>query len=160
MNPPPPANAPLNIRLASKNDLADIVRLLADDELGALREIYSLPLAQAYLDAFAVIDADPNSELYVAELERRVVGTFQLNFLTYLGHQGRRVGQIEAVRIEKTLRGRKLGETMMNFAIARAREQNCHRVQLTTHKTRKDAHRFYERLGFKPSHEGMKLNLS
>jgi GNAT superfamily N-acetyltransferase len=155
----PPAPSRLNIRLATEKDLPEIVRLLADDELGALREAYSLPLAQAYLDAFAVIDRDPCSELYVAELEERVVGTFQLNFLTYLGHQGRRVGQIEAVRIDKTLRGRKLGEAMMNFAITRARQQNCHRVQLTTNKIRKDAHRFYERLGFTPSHEGMKLHL-
>ena len=158
MNPVDPAT--LTIRRAALDDLAEIVRLLADDELGALREIYSLPLANAYTDAFVVINQDPNSELYVAELEGRVIGTFQLNFLTYLGHQGRRVAQIEAVRIASELRGRQLGGAMMKWAINRAREMNCHRIQLTTNKVRKEAHRFYERLGFTPSHEGMKLKLN
>jgi hypothetical protein len=32
-------------------------------------------------------------------------------------------------------------------------------VQLTSNKQRKDAHRFYERLGFVASHEGFKLAL-
>ncbi len=152
-------SATLIIRRASVHDLTDIIQLLADDELGALREINSLPLAPAYTDAFAVIDKNPNSELYVAELEGRVIGTFQLDFLTYLGHRGRRVAQIEAVRIASELRGRKLGSAMMNFAIARAREMNCHRIQLTSNKIRKDAHRFYVQLGFTASHEGMKLKL-
>jgi len=37
--------------------------------------------------------------------------------------------------------------------------RNCFAIQLTTNAERKDAHRFYEDLGFKGSHLGMKLYL-
>ena len=38
-------------------------------------------------------------------------------------------------------------------------ERGCALVQLATDKRRADAHRFYRRLGFEASHEGMKLML-
>jgi GNAT superfamily N-acetyltransferase len=49
---------------------------------------------------------------------------------------------------------------MMRHAIDRARAAGCGLVQLTTDRSRTDAHRFYERLGFVPSHVGMKLDLA
>jgi GNAT superfamily N-acetyltransferase len=48
---------------------------------------------------------------------------------------------------------------MMKWTIERARQRGAHVMQLTTHKSRLDAHRFYERLGFEASHVGMKLSL-
>ena len=48
---------------------------------------------------------------------------------------------------------------MFQWAIDEARCRGCAVVQLTTDKTRADAHRFYERLGFTASHEGYKLQL-
>ncbi len=50
-----------------------------------------------------------------------------------------------------------IGAELMKAAIDEATGRGCARVQLTTNKQRLDAHRFYERLGFKASHEGMKL---
>jgi GNAT superfamily N-acetyltransferase len=47
----------------------------------------------------------------------------------------------------------------MRAAIERARTLGCRLVQLTSDRTRVDALRFYERLGFVPSHVGMKLSL-
>lgn len=149
----------LHIRRARRTDLEVIVQLLAEDALGAKREQPTLPLPSSYLAAFEVIDQDPNSELLVAELGGVIVGTCHLTILTYLGHQGRKVAQIESVRIKKELRGQGWGKRMMEWVLARARERQCHRVQLTTHKSRKDAHRFYESLGFAVTHEGMKLIL-
>lgn len=154
-----PDAARLVLRRARAADLPEIVRLLHEDELGSKREAFTLPLQKSYLDAFAAIDRDPSSELIVGELDGRVIGTFQVNFITYLSFQGSKVAQIESVRIAKDLRGGGLGHVMMSWAIEKAREEGCHRVQLTTNKARKDAHRFYERLGFIPSHEGMKLYL-
>lgn len=149
----------LLVRRAHPEDLVDLVRLLFDDELGAKRESFELPLAQSYLDAFARIQANEDAELCVAELAGRVVGTFQLNYLQYLSHQGAYVAQIEAVRILRELRGQGFGREMMLAAIAKARARGCRRVQLTSNKSRIDAHRFYERLGFQATHEGMKLPL-
>lgn len=149
----------LLVRRASESDLEAMVDLLADDDLGRTREKPSRPLAPSYRDAFAEIQRDPSAELVVLERAGEVVGTLQLNFLRGLGLQGARRAQIEAVRIHSSLRGRRLGEFLIRWAIERSRAEGCEVVQLTTNLARTDAHRFYERLGFRSTHAGMKLAL-
>jgi GNAT superfamily N-acetyltransferase len=150
----------LQFRQATSDDLDAIVRLLADDVLGAKRERHETPLPASYLRAFEAIDADPNNELVVACLEGEVVGVLQLTFIPYLAYQGGWRALIEAVRVDSKHRSRGLGKALFDWAINRARARGCHMVQLTTDKTRAEAKRFYEALGFVASHEGMKLHLS
>jgi GNAT superfamily N-acetyltransferase len=148
------------VRRARRDDVPAIVDLLRDDELGSGRESPAgEPLPSSYEEAFAAIDRDPSHELMVGELDGRVVATLQLMFLAHLGSRGALVAQIESVHVQSSLRSRGLGAELMRWAISRAREKSCRRVQLTSNKRRKDAHRFYERLGFVASHEGMKLSL-
>ena len=154
-----PDSLKLQIRLATRTEVPVIVRMLAEDELGAQRERYETPLPQAYYTAFEVIKADPNQELIVAELDGEVVGTLQLTTLSSLSYQGRMRAQVESVRVLQELRGQGIGARMMEWAIERARQRGCNLMQLTSHKSRADAHRFYERLGFTKSHIGMKINL-
>ena len=45
--------------------------MLADDFLGQQREQFKDPLSESYRNAFDEIDADPNNELIVAELDGR-----------------------------------------------------------------------------------------
>lgn len=149
----------LRFRRARAADVPEIVRLLADDPLGAKRERYETPLPESYGRAFAAIDADPNNELIVAEQDARVVGVLQLTFIPYLTYQGGWRALIEGVRVDSQTRSQGLGRALFEWAIARARERGCHLVQLTTDKTRPDAKRFYGALGFVASHEGMKLPL-
>jgi GNAT superfamily N-acetyltransferase len=148
------------LRRARRDDVPAIVALFQDDFLGAAREVpKGAPLPGAYYSAFDEIDADPRCELVVAEEDGRVVGTMQATLLVHLGSRGAKSLQLENVHVSAALRSRGIGRLMMDWAIGRARAQACARVQLTTHKSRKDAHRFYERLGFVASHEGMKLAL-
>lgn len=147
------------IRPASADDLPHIVALLRDDVLGRTRESAVGPLASSYLEAFAAIDADPNNELLVAFMDDRLVATLQLTFTPSLSYQGSWRATVESVRTASDLRGRGIGAALMTHAIARARERRCGIVQLSTNKTRTDARRFYERLGFTATHEGMKLML-
>ena len=133
--------------------------MLADDALGAKRERFETPLPATYLAAFAEIDRDANNELVVACLGEAVVGVLQLTFIPYLTHQGSRRALIEGVRVASAHRGTGLGTRLFEWAIERARERGCRMVQLTTDKSRPDAKRFYEALGFVASHEGMKLVL-
>lgn len=148
------------LRSARAEDLHGIVALLQDDELGRGRErIEGDVLPEGYGRAFASIDADPTTLLLVVLLGERLVGTFQLNFLTGLSHQGSTRAQIESVRVAADLRSLGIGRRMMDWAIAEARRRGCRLVQLTTDKSRGDAHRFYLGLGFVASHEGMKLRL-
>jgi GNAT superfamily N-acetyltransferase len=149
----------MNFRAATAEDLPAILAMLIDDELGKLREDLSTPLNPAYLAAFDAIDRDPNQLLAVADRDGVVVGCFQLSFLAGLSHDGAWRGQIEGVRIAASQRGSGLGKAMMEWAIAQCRARGCRMVQLTTDKRRHDAHRFYARLGFVASHEGMKLEL-
>lgn len=144
-------------RRATAADVGAIVALLADDVLGASRENSSPAVDECYRDAFAEIDADPNQFLCVVEDGQQIVGTLQLTFIPGLSRAGAKRGQIEAVRIASDRRGSKLGEALFAWAINECRQQGCSLIQLTTDRARPDAHRFYERLGFEPTHIGYKL---
>jgi GNAT superfamily N-acetyltransferase len=146
-------------RLATRADLPSIARMLADDDLGSQRERVENPLPESYYSAFEQINNDPNHELIVAEQNGEVIGTLHLMFLPSLSFQGGLRAQVESVRVDKRLQSQGIGSEMMKWTMERARQRGAHVVQLTTHKTRVDAHRFYERLGFKGSHLGMKLSL-
>lgn len=146
-------------RLATRDDLPSIVRMLADDDLGSQRERFEDPLPESYYSAFEQIDIDPNHELIVAERNGEVIGTLHLMFLPSVSFQGGLRAQVESVRVDKRFQSQGIGSEMMKWSMARAKQRGAHVVQLTTHKTRVDAHRFYERLGFKGSHLGMKLSL-
>lgn len=148
----------IRFRLARRADVPSIVRLLADDDLGSQRERHEDPLPEAYYAAFEQIEQDPNHELIVAERDGQVIGTLHLMFLPSVSFQGKLRAQIESVRVDKKFQSQGIGSAMMQWSMQRAKERGAHLVQLTTHKTRVDAHRFYERLGFKGTHVGMKLS--
>ena len=146
------------LRRAVETDVAAIVDLLADDEIGATRENDTSDLAP-YLAAFPTIDADAAHLLAIAVHDTQVVATMQLTFLPSMARRGALRAQIEAVRVHRDYRGRGLGAAMFDWAISESRVRGCVLVQLTTDKARSDAHRFYARLGFAASHEGLKLQL-
>jgi ribosomal protein S18 acetylase RimI-like enzyme len=151
--------AAIAFRRASREDVPAIVAMLADDAIGRSREAAAEPLDPRYEAGFAAVDRDPNQLLAVAECAGRVVGCLQLTFIPGVSRLGMWRGQIEAVRIAAGYRGDGLGERMLGWAIAMCRQRGCGLVQLTTDKQRPDALRFYERLGFTATHEGMKLPL-
>ena len=149
----------LTFRLATREDLPSIVRMLAEDDLGSQRERFEDPLPESYYKAFAEIESDSNHELIVAEMDGDVIGTLHLMFLPSVSYQGGLRAQVESVRVDGKYRGQGIGKEMMKWAVERARERDAHLIQLTSHRSREDAHRFYERLGFTKSHVGMKLSL-
>ncbi|MBU7597766.1 GNAT family N-acetyltransferase [Streptomyces sp. P38-E01] len=144
-------------RRAMEQDIEAIVAMLADDPLGATRE--SPNELGPYRTAFAAIDADPQQLLAVAERDGRVVGTMQLTFVPGLSRKGLTRALIEGVRVHSDERGSGLGTELTNWAVDQARSRGCSLVQLTSDRTRVDAHRFYERLGFEATHLGFKLPL-
>jgi len=143
-------------RDARREDVPEIVALLADDMLGAGRET---DVDDAYWTAFDQIAADARNRLVVGEIDGRIAGTLQLTLLPGLSRHGMLRGQIEAVRVAAQWRGQGLGRAMIEWAIGEARGHGCGLVQLTSDKQRPDAIRFYESMGFTASHEGLKLPL-
>lgn len=154
-----PTPAALTIRPAEAVDLPAIVRLLADDPLGAARERDAEPLPAAYSNAFAAMRAQVGNQLLVAAIADEIVGCLQLVIIPGVSRLGALRGQIEGVRVASSHRGRHIGEALVRDAIERCRQAGCVLVQLTTDVSRVDAKRFYERLGFAATHVGMKLAL-
>lgn len=150
-------SARVQIREADLEDLSEIIRLLADDDLGQSRESAESIPAVSYRDAFDAIESDPNHVLLVADSDHAVIGTLQLSFLPNLTYEGGWRAQIEGVRVDSAHRGEGIGRRLVAEAIERARCRNCVLVQLTTDRRRHAALDFYESLGFRDSHHGMKL---
>jgi len=146
-------------RPALRSDLAAIVALLAQDELGQTREAMRTELDPAYIAAFEAIDRDPRNEVIVGIDPEGIVGTMQLSYISNLTFQGATRCQIEGVRIAERARGGGLGREMIGWAISRAQEKGCGIVQLTSNKARDRAIAFYEALGFEASHIGFKMYL-
>jgi len=147
----------LIIRDATRADLPAILELMAQDAMS--HTLNAVPLMPEHERALVEIQAHPDHRIVVAELNGEAAGTMQLSYLPGLGGGGRWRAQVEAVRVRRDLRSRGIGRQMMQWAIERARERGCFLVQLTTNQKRIDAQRFYARLGFQPSHVGMKLYL-
>lgn len=147
-----------DVRRAVRADVPAIVGLIAADQIGAARD--GGADLEPYERAFATIDGDPAQLLVVVtEPGGEVVATLQLTVIPGLARRGSLRGQIEAVRVRADLRGRGLGQALLTWAIDEARRRGCTLIQLTSDKRRADALRFYDRLGFTASHEGLKLRV-
>ena len=150
---------PLTYRAATPADLPYLIHLVVEDSVISTNDDPADAMHADYVAALAAIDASPNEELFVVELDGEPVGCFQLSYMPGLMRRGMWRGQIEMVHVENGRQGQGLGTEMMRWAIERCRDRGCGMVQLTSNKKRLAAHRFYERLGFAKSHEGFKLYL-
>ena len=149
----------LTHRKAKLGDVAQLISLLLEDELGGLRESKSAIPDERYTNAFHKIDSDPNQYLMVVKNGDEIVGTCHLTIMPSLTFIGSTRMQIEAVRVAEKYRGQKIGSWMFDQAILYAKEKDISIIQLTTNKKRHKAKQFYEKLGFEASHEGIKLYL-
>lgn len=147
------------LRRATAKDLPAILELLADDPVSAAHgDTARLEDREAYERAFAAIDASPNQQLLAAtSMTGEVIASMQLTVIPGLTRVGASRLQIEAVRVRADHRNRGIGGAMIQWAVSTAPELGARFVQLTSDTARVDAHRFYERLGFEPSHIGFKL---
>lgn len=156
----------VELRRAVVEDVPAVVALLADDELGAGRDGMTRDDdLSSYLAAFHQVDADPAHLLLVATEEgphgtgTGLVATMQLTFLPGLARRGALRAQVEAFRVRGDRRDRGLGALLLEWAVDEAARRGCALVQLSSDRSRVDAHRLYERLGFVATHEGFKLAL-
>lgn len=150
------------VRRARKDDAARIAELIM---LGAATptmtpdEIKAEARHPGYAAAFAEIDASKDNALFVAERAGAVVGTFQVTLIPGLVARGRKRGKIESVHVAPECRGLGIGALMIGHALAFAEENGVGLIELSSNKSRVDAHRFYRNLGFDQSHEGFKKQL-
>lgn len=146
----------LRVGRAERHDVPAILALLADDPIGATRELAD---ATAYEDAYDALVRDPSQLLVVVRDGDTVAATAQLTVIPGLSRGGATRLQIEAVRVASSWRGRGLGGALLEWAHEHGRARGAVLSQLTTDASRVDAHRFYERLGYEASHLGLKRPL-
>ncbi len=146
----------LRFRPAHRDEVPAVAALLADDMLGRTREGADM---QPYLAAFDAMQAQGGNLQIVGLLDDRTVACYQFILIPGLSATAALRAQIEGVRVASGLRGQGIGAQLIADAEARARAAGCGRMQLTTDRSRADAHRFYDRLGFTPSHIGYKKAL-
>ena len=149
----------LSFRAATPDDIGFVVGLALADFVGEPPLSVRGPSDPAYAETLAAIAADPNNQLIIIEKDGERIGTVQLTFIASLGLRGNWRGLIEAVHVIPSERSKGYGSAMINWCIDQCRQRGCYLVQLTSNKARTEAHRFYGRLGFAPTHEGFKLYL-
>ncbi len=147
----------LEIRLATRQDVPSIIQMLRRDSVST--HSGDTGTLEQQLKAFDEIASHPDNELIVATLGDEIVGTLQLTFIPGMSYQGAWRALVEGVRVRDDIRNQRIGTRLMEWVIQRARDRQCRLIQLTTNQVRVDAQRFYKRLGFTPSHIGMKLLL-
>lgn len=151
------SNLGIQFRSATLEDLPTILVLLADDVLGTQRESLDASKIAKYEVALRAIFSQKGNQILLGVRDTEIVAMLQLTFIPGLSHQGATRAQIESVRVKSSVRGQGIGKILFREAIDISRRAGCFIVQLTTDQRRLDAVRFYESLGFKPTHFGMKL---
>jgi len=159
MAPDGGSDSAVRVRDATKDDLPRLVELLGQLSLDEPREDAGPPLPDRYSQAFSEIEADPRQRLFVVEVGERIVGAASLVIVPNLSHVGSPYAVVENVVVDASERGGRLGALLMERCVEEARQAGCYKLSLTSNKRRADAHRFYERLGFRATHEGYRVDL-
>ena len=133
------------IRIAVDEDLSDILELYSQPDIDN-KQVLDINEAKAIFNKMKLY---PDYHVYVAEIDGKIVGTFALAIMDNLAHMGSKSGLIEHVVVSQPLQGQGIGKQMMKFAIEICKEKSCYKACLSSNLKRKDAHRFYENIGFK-----------
>jgi GNAT superfamily N-acetyltransferase len=150
----------VRFRYAGRDDIRSIVAMLADDVLGDKREGTDRQDLSVYLKAFDDMAAQGGNRYLLAEdRDGAILGCVQIVLIPGLSRTGMKRAQVEGVRVAKSARGLGIGGQLMAEVQAIAMREGCGLIQLTTDRSRADAHRFYESIGYVNSHRGLKLAL-
>ena len=146
------------IRPATEDDIPRILELYKELVTStAPSETGRAPSLDDYRRVFEQAHAMPGHELIVAEENSEVIGTTVIVIVPNLSHSGLPWAVVENVVTDQRFQRRGIGRLMMEYAISRAREAGCYKLQLASSKTRDEAHQFYENLGFEASAHGFRL---
>ncbi len=146
-------------RHAVKADLPAIIALHEADEMGGHGDAWTPELQPVYEAAFDELIADPRERVFVAEQHGAVIGSMIATLLVELTGRGKPHVVFRSIQVASSHRSLGIGAAMMAFAENDARARDAVVAELTSNIKRKDAHRFYDRLGYAQSHLGFKKKL-
>lgn len=133
-----------------------LVRQATENDIGAVLEIYSQPSVDNGVSLktdeakkiFKKIEAYPSYKIYVAEINGLVIGTAAVLIMHNLGHLGKKSAIFESIAVLPEWQGRGVGKEMLRFVNDICNKAECYKITLSANIKRKNAHRFYESLGF------------
>jgi N-acetylglutamate synthase-like GNAT family acetyltransferase len=143
------------IREATPSDLPRLLILMQqlsaggahpETEVALLTPRHELVLAELMASQF--------SHLLVLEEDGQVLATCAVYIVPNLSHRGASWAIVENVVVDEACRGKGYGERLMAEAEQIARQGGAYRLSLMSNMLRADAHRFYARIGYEPSHQG------
>ena len=142
------------VRLAVEQDVPRVLELY--EELTGERHDLTRHETEP---VFAEISSMSGHELLVAEEDGVVVGTMVLLIVPNFSHGALPWAIVENLVVDVGYRRRGIGRLLMEYALARAREAGCYKLQLLSSTKRWEAHRFYKKLGFKTTAYGFRMYL-
>ena len=146
------------IRLAKESDLPRILELYHELSMITTKAEQRLNTSgDDYRRVFAEISGNPRRELLVAEYDGEVVGTMALFIIPNLSHGATPYALVENLVVNHKYRRRGIGKKLMEYTIARAKQERCHRIELCSSKGRKEAHRLYRSVDFEASAYGFRI---
>lgn len=148
-----------------------IVRAAKEEDIPRILELYrQLDFAprpagtptfprEEYRRVFTEMAATPGYRLLVAEEDGEILGTTVLAILPGIAHGVSPFAVVEYVVVDEKCRRKGIGKLLMDDIVARAKEAGCYKIMLTSDKRRREAHEFYQSLGFEASAHGFRLYL-
>jgi GNAT superfamily N-acetyltransferase len=132
------------IRECKEEDLAGLLTLYTE-----LRPNDPVLAPSVAREALRRLLAEPGVRLLVAEVEGQLAATCQLGVIPTLTNGGKPFAIIEHVITAAAFRRQGLSQQVIARALAIAWEMECYKVMLLSGEGREEAHRLYEKLGFK-----------
>jgi len=126
--------------MATPDDAGSVASLLGELGYGASEPGLRERLAGAGVRS--------SSRVYVAQTGAAVVGLLCAEILPYFP-DGSHICRVTALVVSAPCRDRGIGRALVEEAAAFASSRGCSGVEITSRECRADAHRFYERLGFR-----------
>ena len=134
----------VDIREATEDDLPAILGIYSSAKIGSDTS-FSLDEARVH---FGKLRQYPYFRIFLALVEGKIVGTYELLIMDNLAKRGKKSGVVEDVAVDPAYQGRGVGRAMMEHAREQCRVADCYKVTLSSNLNREEAHRFYEALGF------------
>jgi GNAT superfamily N-acetyltransferase len=134
----------INIRLARLEDVPAILQIYAQPDFDNGKILTQKEAEKIFLKQ----QQYPDYEVFVAEIDNEIIGTFALLIMENMAHQGTSSAIVEDVGVLPNFQNQGIGKQMMEFAMQKAKEKGCYKLVLSSNLKRQKAHQFYESLGF------------
>ena len=135
----------MEYKIGNKDDLIGILELLKQlSEKADFSENNDLEYINKIWDKIE----NSNIKYFLAKDNNKIIGSCYICIIPNLTYNGKSIGYIENVIVNKNYRKLGIGKKIMEMVIEYAKENNCYKVVLQSGIKRIEAHKFYEKIGF------------